>query len=561
MVAGDTVYVKAGTYNENVKPERSGSEGNWITYSVYPGDKVSIDGNGINVGSDFYGLVGIYNKSYIEFNGFEVFRSNQHGVAIHYECHYINLKNLTIHETQLSGIFASYNYGPTKNMVTDILIDNCELYNTNFTPNQESLTLIAVNRFEIKNCKVHDVQGNYSASFPRQNGIDVKVGCDNGSIHDNEIYNSFDGIYIDTGDAASQNISIYNNRVHNNLGAGITLGSERTPYSSITNVNVYNNLVYLNTVGFLSDYYPTDHPFISNFRLINNTFYKNDKNNGIPYYEIRLAAPYSYSGQINYVDCVIRNNIIVGKYAGSGLIIYDGYDSGGVIIDHNLFYDALGYYSSNKYGTNYIQENPALVNPDGGNFQLQSNSPALNAGSATGVPATDYSNSARPQGTGYDIGAYEYVETTLNHAPVISSIGNKIINEGLTLTFTVSASDPDGNGLIYSASNLPSGASFNNSTHVFSWTPNFAQAGTHPGVRFSASDGSLSTYEDITITINQPFAAWDTNQDGATNVLDLVLVSQHWGESGTPGWIKEDVNTDGIINVLDNIIIGQQLIP
>jgi hypothetical protein len=27
--------------------------------------------------------------------------------------------------------------------------------------------------------------------------------------------------------------------------------------------------------------------------------------------------------------------------------------------------------------------------------------------------------------------------------------------------------------------------------------------------------------------------------DGAINVLDMVSISQHWGESGSPGWIRK----------------------
>ncbi len=53
------------------------------------------------------------------------------------------------------------------------------------------------------------------------------------------------------------------------------------------------------------------------------------------------------------------------------------------------------------------------------------------------------------------------------------------------------------------------------------------------------------------------FPAWDINTDGATNVLDLIRVGQHFGETGAAGWIPEDVNMDGRINVLDMILIGQ----
>jgi outer membrane protein assembly factor BamB len=51
--------------------------------------------------------------------------------------------------------------------------------------------------------------------------------------------------------------------------------------------------------------------------------------------------------------------------------------------------------------------------------------------------------------------------------------------------------------------------------------------------------------------------AWDVNQDGWVNVLDIIRVGQHFGESGAAGWIREDVNKDGVVNVLDLIMIGQ----
>jgi hypothetical protein len=55
----------------------------------------------------------------------------------------------------------------------------------------------------------------------------------------------------------------------------------------------------------------------------------------------------------------------------------------------------------------------------------------------------------------------------------------------------------------------------------------------------------------------QPYPAWDTNTDRAINVLDMISVSQHIGEAGNAGWIKQDINGDGKVDVLDLIIIGQ----
>ena len=49
----------------------------------------------------------------------------------------------------------------------------------------------------------------------------------------------------------------------------------------------------------------------------------------------------------------------------------------------------------------------------------------------------------------------------------------------------------------------------------------------------------------------------DVNDDGRVDIIDLVLLGQHWGETGTPGWIPQDVKVDDVINVLDMVVIGQ----
>ncbi|RLJ01518.1 MAG: hypothetical protein DRP11_04260, partial [Candidatus Aenigmatarchaeota archaeon] len=96
-----------------------------------------------------------------------------------------------------------------------------------------------------------------------------------------------------------------------------------------------------------------------------------------------------------------------------------------------------------------------------------------------------------------------YNFTTINHPPKFNPIGNKIIREGNSLEFTVSAADPDGDALTYSASGLPEGANFDLTTHTFSWTPTSDQAGTY-SVTFSVSDGKGGQDEEtITITVNE----------------------------------------------------------
>lgn len=92
----------------------------------------------------------------------------------------------------------------------------------------------------------------------------------------------------------------------------------------------------------------------------------------------------------------------------------------------------------------------------------------------------------------------------VNRAPILESIGNKSVNEGALLEFTVSASDADYDMLTYSANNLPVGATFNPTTRTFSWTPTFTQEGNYENVEFTVSDNGSPMELDveiITITV------------------------------------------------------------
>ena len=147
-------------------------------------------------------------------------------------------------------------------------------------------------------------------------------------------------------------------------------------------------------------------------------------------------------------------------------------------------------------------------------------------------------------------------QVAINQTPLLDPIGARSADEGEFISFTISATDADYDQLVYSASYLPDGASFDPDTQTFSWTPRYDQAGVYT-IRFEVSDGQLTDSEDVTITVAQLSEDWDVNGDEAANVLDMVLVGQHWGETGLTGWIREDANEDGAISVLDMIVIGQ----
>lgn len=145
--------------------------------------------------------------------------------------------------------------------------------------------------------------------------------------------------------------------------------------------------------------------------------------------------------------------------------------------------------------------------------------------------------------------------TIANHPPVLAPVGDKVGAEGSAMSFTVSATDADGDSLTYSASGLPNGAAFDPATRTFSWTPAYDQSGSYT-IRFQVTDGRSSDYEDVTITVGNMLRK-DVNDDGFVNVLDMIRVGQHWNETGPAGWIREDINEDGSVNVLDATLIGQ----
>jgi len=203
--------------------------------------------------------------------------------------------------------------------------------------------------------------------------------------------------------------------------------------------------------------------------------------------------------------------------------------------------DALTYFASNLPSSN------ATFNPTTRTFSW---TPSLTeAGVYTGV---------RFQVSDGRLTDYEDITiTVINEVPpVLNAIGNKSVNEGATFSLTISATDANGDALMYSASNLPSGATFNAATRTFSWTPGYGQAGTYASVHFQVSDGQMTAYEDITITVVNVVRP-DVNDDASVNVLDMIKVGQHWSETGAAGWIRQDINEDGTVNVLDATLIGQ----
>ncbi|HEY4633395.1 MAG TPA: putative Ig domain-containing protein, partial [Candidatus Limnocylindrales bacterium] len=90
----------------------------------------------------------------------------------------------------------------------------------------------------------------------------------------------------------------------------------------------------------------------------------------------------------------------------------------------------------------------------------------------------------------------------VNRAPDVTPLAAEIRGrEGQRLRIGVSATDADGDALIFWADNLPPGAVFDAAARVIDWTPDSGSAGTYADVRLAVSDGRRDVVQAFTVII------------------------------------------------------------
>ncbi|MFI5736638.1 right-handed parallel beta-helix repeat-containing protein [Kribbella sp. NPDC051587] len=348
---GDTILISAGTYQEALKP-KSGASGQEIVYQAAPGARVVLDGNKTLKSGN--GLLNLDGKSWLRFDGIVVTKSPTHGV-------YGNQANhITFTKCEVSS---SSNGGLVLLNSADLVVDGCDIHNNNdkgTSADNEALSIGYSTRFEVRNSHVHD---------NGEEGIDVKYSDNAAGVIRNNVVNDNRGpnIYVDS----SSGVEVNGNTSYGakeSTKAGIAVAVETLSSSKkAQNIKILNNVSYRNAGGGIS-FWKESSGTISGISIINNTIANNPKPG------IVGASEVSGSGN------VVRNTIFAGNATGIG---------GPFTSDHNLTSD------------------PGFVDPGNGDYHLREGSAAIDAGSATGAPAGDRDGVVRPQGNGYDIGAYE----------------------------------------------------------------------------------------------------------------------------------------------------------
>jgi hypothetical protein len=391
MLGGDTVYIRGGTYNEQVNLSyRNNTGGPYMTFTNYPGEDVILDGTGIAIQYGG-GLFHIWKTDYVSVIGFHIQHSNGAGIYAAYSNNIMVIRNYT-YDTVKSGVSA---WGATNVLIDGNDIALCCNSHTNYPMSEENITIDNSSYFEIKNNYVHQA-ANIPYGGSGGEGINVKDGSSFGKVHHNVVHldERADGkpsnrlaFGIDAWNSthSTHDIEFYDNVAYNSY-VGFIVSSEQG--GAVENVKVYNNIAYnMISAGFAIPWWSgTQDGIKRNIQFFNNVSY----HNGYGFQNTSLLNE----------NVVVRNNIFSQNSVPIKLL--SGSEAQ-FTIDHNLFYGSGG-----TYGTNPVIGDPKFVNPDGADFQLQGGSPAIDAGSPLNAPNSDFAGNARPRGAGYDIGAYEY---------------------------------------------------------------------------------------------------------------------------------------------------------
>jgi parallel beta helix pectate lyase-like protein/uncharacterized protein DUF1565 len=160
-------------------------------------------------------------------------------------------------------------------------------------------------------------------------------------------------------------------------------------------ITIRNNVFYNFSRGWAVHRYFSRGSASRGLVIVNNTFAGAN-----PYRpgQIILATP--------TVGLRIENNIFYAPQ--SAAIYFDDSKFSGGSVQHNMIYAGVtkeGRAKGVTFSTNWEDTDPRFVG--GTDFRLRSNSPAVDVGLTLPEVARDADGVPRPQGTGYDLGAYE----------------------------------------------------------------------------------------------------------------------------------------------------------
>jgi len=489
---GDSVFVKAGIYNEYVNFAVGGTNGNPVVLKNYGTDVVTVDAQK----SRCYCIWSV-DKGYFVVDGINCINATAVNIYLT-GCNNVVIKNLSstlpIYSTFAAGSGKGIYIGSTTNWGTDITIknvnstgsyypilvgskvnrlniiggrysygsiDGINIQNSGMTISdtanisrnivvdgvetdhnlRQGINTWGVRKATFKNFYSHDNSAsgiqieNYSYNITIEDFI-----CENNCA--NVMWTFETGVWIDDTDSCTVRRGIMRGN-----STGFRVGHSK-------NVLAYNLLIYNNNrtlqgttvnnssgVDFYSD--PSDgvnNLYTSHVELYNSVIFNN-------------ANSYSQRASVNIRDLgtyILKNNIISSSQSTLDIFRVGSHT---LISDNNLIYNKKdvnilnltslvnwsGYKTATGQDAHSINADPLFINAD---FKLQSISPAINAGVNVGL-ISDYAGN--PMTNLPDIGAYKYQgqSPTIYYNSQISAMATKndcgAGSTGSTVTYTISA--------------------------------------------------------------------------------------------------------------------------
>jgi hypothetical protein len=381
---GDTVYVRGGTYKEQVTFTHSGTAGAPISLQAYPGEHPIIHGTntpspcffnpGNGNSNQVVTVVKMTDVSYVSLTGFEIAQENgvaaqseAYGVFVQGSGSHIAIQGNTIHDITGKVIKQGQDnvgyggagiqvYGTSLTKPYDhVIIDGNQIYNCQPGDSEtETLTINGnVSNFQITNNVIHntnnigiDMIGGEANVFNLPDDTQHLPVARNGLCSHNTIYNihanygngQAAGIYVD----GAQNVTITDNVSYQN-DYGLQVGAEWHGYVA-RGITVADNLLYNNRqggliIGGLADKNgpdPTGSTVgrVEYSRFINNTVYNSDTL-GTGYAQGQLQIQWASNNIVtNNIFVASTDNVLVDTLAYAGSNVNNK-------LDHNL-YEAPG---------------------------------------------------------------------------------------------------------------------------------------------------------------------------------------------------------------------------
>ncbi len=141
-----------------------------------------------------------------------------------------------------------------------------------------------------------------------------------------------------------------------------------------------------------------------------------------------------------------------------------------------------------------------------------------------------------------------------SQAPTISGTPNAQVMQGQQYSFTPTASDPNGETLVFTIVNMPAWAAFNASTGRLSGAPTPAQVGNYSNIRISVSDGTTTvnlpafSISVVATATGSAMLTWNPptqNTDGSP-LGNLAGYRVYWGTSLNNYTNSATINNPGL---------------